>query len=299
MRGMMYCHAGMTPARKAIPLVVLLTLVWGTNWPLFPLAVREVSVWTFRSVCLIGAGTALLLLARARGDPVRIPREHWGTLVLASLTYLVVWNIASTYAAILIPSGQAAILGFTMPFWTALIAWVALGQKPTARVLLALAIGFFGVLLLIVNGVSAYAKAPLGFGMGLLAGVGWAVGTLILKRRPIPGSPFVTTGWQLLVAAVPITIGALVIGGGDWQLPSTTTVLVIAYITLVPMAIGNALWFSIVGLLPANVAGLSSVMVPVVAMISGAIVHREPLGLVQWISMMCCAAGVGLALQRR
>ena len=81
-------------------------------------------------------------------------------------------------------------------------------------------------------------------------------------------------------------------------MPSTTTVLVIAYITLVPMAIGNAAWFTIVGLLPANVAGLSSVMVPVVAMVSGALVHGEPLGLVQWASMTCCGIGLALALTR-
>jgi drug/metabolite transporter (DMT)-like permease len=299
---MMYCHAGsaaMTPARKAIPLVFILTFVWGTNWPLFPLAVREVSVWTFRSVSLVGAGLALLMLARIRGESLRIPRDHWRTLLLASLLYLVIWNIASTYAAILIPSGQAAILGFTMPFWTALIAWLVMGQRPTPRVAVAIVIGCIGVMLLIMNGLSAYAKAPLGFGMGLLAGFGWAVGTLILKRRPVPGSPLVTTGWQLLVAAVPITIAALILGGGDFHMPSATTVLVIAYITFVPMALGNATWFSIVGLLPANVAGLSSVMVPVIAMISGAIVHREPLGLVQWVSMVCCAAGVALALQRK
>ena len=73
-------------------------------------------------------------------------------------------------------------------------------------------------------------------------------------------------------------------------MPSTTTVLVIAYITFVPMAIGNAASFTIVGLLPANVAGLSSVMVPVVAMVSGAMVHGEPLGLVQWAAMTCCGS---------
>ena len=123
--------------RKAIPLVVILTLVWGTNWPLFPIAVREVSVWTFRAVSLLGAGLALLALARVRGTSLRIPREHWGTVLAASLAYLVVWNVASTYAAVLIPSGQAAILGFTMPLWGALIAWVFLGQRPGGRVLLA------------------------------------------------------------------------------------------------------------------------------------------------------------------
>lgn len=283
--------------RKAIPLVLVLTLVWGTNWPLFPFAVREVSVWTFRSFCLVGAGVTLLAIARVRGESLRIPRAHWGTIAAAAMAYLVVWNVASTYAAVLIPSGQAAILGFTMPLWAALMAWAFLGQRPGKRVLVALAMGGLGVALLIVNGIDAYAKAPLGFALGLLAGLGWAAGTLILKRRAVPVSPLVLTGWQLLVAAVPIIVCAFWFGQGEWFMPSRTTILVIAYITLVPMAIGNVAWFSIVGLLPANIAGLSSVMVPVVAMLSGALVHREPLGLVQWASMVCCAIGVALALK--
>lgn len=282
--------------RKAIPLVVLLTLVWGTTWPLFPLAVREVSVWTFRALSTPGAGIVLLVLARMRGESLRIPREHWRTLVVAALTYLVIWNVASTYAAVLIPSGQAAILGFTMPFWGALLAWTFLGQRPGARVLLALAIGGLGVVLLIVSGIDAYAKAPLGFALGLLAAIGWAGGTVILKRQPIPVSPLVLTGWQLLVASVPLLIAAIAFDRGEWFMPSPTSIAVIAYITLVPMALGNVVWFSIVGLLPANIAGLSAVMVPVVAMISGAIVHHEPLGPIQWASMLCCALGVGLAL---
>jgi len=240
----------------------------------------------------------LLAIARFRGESLRVPRQHWRTLVAAALTYLVIWNVASTYAAVLIPSGQAAILGFTMPFWGALIAWIFLGQRPGARVLMALAIGGLGVVLLIVNGIDAYAKAPLGFALGLLAAIGWAAGTVILKRRPIPISPLVLTGWQLLVAAVPLLAAAVAFSGGEWFMPSGTSIAVIAYITLVPMALGNVAWFAIVGLLPANIAGLSAVMVPVVAMISGAIVHGEPLGPVQWMSMLCCAAGVAMALLR-
>lgn len=282
--------------RKTIPLVLILTLLWGTNWPLFPIAVREVSVWTFRAVSLVAAGLALLVFARVRGESLLIPREHWGTIVGASLAYLVVWNIGSTFAAVLIPSGQAAILGFTMPLWAALIAWIFLGERPGLRVFFAVAIGGVGVTLLIVDGIDAYARAPLGFALGLMAGVGWAAGTVILKRRPIPTSPIVLTGWQLLIAAVPVVACALALGDRQWFVPSTTTIVVITYITLVPIAMGNVAWFAIVGRLPANIAAMSAIMVPVVAMISGAIVHHEPLGLVQWVSMLCCVAGLGLAL---
>jgi drug/metabolite transporter (DMT)-like permease len=64
------------------------------------------------------------------------------------------------------------------------------------------------------------------------------------------------------------------------------------------MALGNVCWFAIVGMLPANVAGLSAVMVPVVAMVSGAWVHGEPLGPSQWLAMACCVGALWLALVR-
>jgi drug/metabolite transporter (DMT)-like permease len=285
-----------TAAAKALPLVVLLTIVWGTNWSLFPLAVREVSVWTFRAVSLTAGGLMLLAFARARGMSLRIPREHWRAVTAAAVVYLVVWNLASTYSAILIPSGQAAILGFTMPLWTVLVVWFAFGERPSPRMLVAIALAALGVILLVIPAREAYRDAPAGFLLGLVAGLGWALGTVILKRAAVPVPALVLTAWQLLIAAVPLAIGALWLGKGQWFLPSTGSLLVIAYITVVPIAIGNALWFAIVGLLPASVAGLSSVMVPILAMVTGAIVHAEPLGPWQLGAMACSACALFLAL---
>lgn len=284
--------------RRALILLAILTLVWGTNWPLFPLAVREVSVWTFRGVAGVAAGVILLGIGAMRGQSLAIPREHRATIVASSLSYLFVWNVCSTYAAILIPSGQAAVLGFTMPLWSALLSWALLRERPGARMVLAVALGAAAVSLLMLPNFGVYADAPLGLALGLLAGFGWAVGTLILKRGAVPVPAIVLTGWQLLISAVPISIGALLLGDGAWFVPSWQTIVVIGYIIVLPMALGNVCWFAIVGLLPANVAGLSSVLVPVVALISGAIVHGEPLGILQWLAMVCCAGSLWLALRR-
>lgn len=285
-------------ARRPLVLLAVLTLVWGTNWPLFPLAVREISVWTFRAISLALAGCVLLAVARARGHSLVIPRRHWATVVWASLCYLVVWNVASTYAAVLIPSGQAAVLGFTMPLWSALISWIVLGERLDGRLVLAILIGGTGVVLLMIPGLEAYASAPAGFALGLLAGVGWAAGTLIIKRGAVGVPATVLTGWQLLLASLPITVGALILGDHNWFVPTWQSIVVVAYIALVPMTIGNLAWFSIVGLLPANVAGVSSVMVPVVAMISGAIALREPLGALQLAAIACTATSLALAVMR-
>jgi drug/metabolite transporter (DMT)-like permease len=282
--------------RRALVLLVILMIVWGTNWPLFSLAVREISVWTFRSVSVTIAGLLLLAVARARGQSLRIPREHWGTISVATFFYLVVWNIASTYSAILIPSGQSAVLGFTMPLWSALISWAVLGERISARLLAALALGGASVTLLMVPSLATYADAPLGLALGLLAGLGWAVGTLILKRSAVSVPATVLTGWQLLITSVPITAGAFALAEGGWFMPSWQTIVVVAYITIVPMCIGNVSWFAVVNLLPANLAGLSTIMVPMVAMVSGAIVHGEPLGPMQLAAMACCAGALSLAL---
>jgi len=282
--------------RRALVLLIVLTLVWGTNWPLFKYAVAEISVWTFRAVAVLLAGVTLLAVARARGQSLAIPREYWSTIVVATFFYLVIWNIASTYAAVLIPSGQAAVLGFTMPLWSALISWTVLGEKLSGRMLLGLLFGGAAVLLLMLPSLAAYATAPLGFALGLGAGLGWAIGTLILKRRKVIVPATVLTGWQLLITAVPTTIGALMLGDGQWFMPSWQTIVVVAYIALVPMSVGNVAWFSIVGMLPVNVAGLSSIMVPMVAMVSGALVHGEPLGLTQWAAMLCCGVSLSLVL---
>ena len=281
---------------RALILLAILTLVWGTNWPLFHFAVREVSVWTFRAVAVFIAGIALLAVAKARRQSLVIPRRFWLTICSATFFYLVLWNIASTYSAILIPSGQSAVLGFTMPLWSALISWAVLGARLSGRLLLAIVLGGAAVLLLMLPSFASYAQAPLGFALGLLAGLGWAVGTLILKRSKVNVPATVLTGWQLLITAVPITVGAFILGDSRWFMPSWQSIAVIGYIALVPMAIGNVCWFAIVGMLPTNVAGLSSILVPVVAMLSGSLVHGEPLGLMQWLAMACCAAALSLAL---
>ena len=215
---------------------------------------------------------------------------------IGTFFFLIIWNIASTYSAILIPSGQSAVLGFTMPLWSALISWAVLGERLGGRLLLAVMLGSVAVILLMVPGLEAYARAPLGFALGLGAGLGWAIGTLVLKRGKVMVNALVLTGWQLLIAAVPTTIGAFALAEGPWFMPSWQTIAVVVYIALVPMSIGNAAWFSIVGMLPVNIAGLTSVMVPIVAMVSGALVHGEPLGPLQWSAMAFTVASLSLVL---
>ena len=123
--------------RRAIVLLIILTLVWGTNWPLFAFAVREISVWTFRAIAVTSPAWCCSRWRAPAGSRSRSRARHWRTVGVATFFYLVLWNIASTYSAILIPSGQSAVLGFTMPLWSALISWAVLGERLSGRLLLA------------------------------------------------------------------------------------------------------------------------------------------------------------------
>ena len=73
---------------RALVLLLVLTLVWGTNWPLFPIVMREMSVWTFRGVSMPAAGLLLLAIAHLRGQSLRVPRQHWGPVAAATFSYL-------------------------------------------------------------------------------------------------------------------------------------------------------------------------------------------------------------------
>ncbi len=172
--------------RHAPWLMALLTLIWGTNWPVIALAVREVSAWTFRALTLPVAGILLLLLAHRRKLPLAIPRQHWPMLLCSAWAFLALWNVATTLALTYIPSGQAALLGFTMPLWAALWSWLLFGHTLDGRQWLALLLGTAGVIVLMIPAFASYAHAPLGLVYGLASGAGWALSTVLLKHRPIP-----------------------------------------------------------------------------------------------------------------
>jgi len=258
-----------------------------------------VSVWTFRAICLLGSGALLLTIARLRGLSLAVPPRQRIGLILAALAYLVIWNIGSTYAAILIPSGQAAVLGFTMPLWATLVSWLVLGEKPSRPMILGVVLASCGVACLAFAARHTYASAPLGFVLGLAAAIGWALGTIILKRAHLTIPPIVSAGWQLLIAGVPILAVALSSASPAAVAPSWTTVIVIGYITIVPMALGNIAWFSIADMMPPTVSGLSTTMVPMVAMVTGAFVRGEPLGPIQVVAMTLCGVSLLLVLWRR
>lgn len=101
-----------------------------------------------------------------------------------------------------------------------------------------------------------------------------------------------------MIAGIPVAMIAIFEASKEFFVPSWTTVLVIGYITFIPMCLGNIAWFQIANKLPAAVSGISTVMVPVVAMITGAMFFNEPLGPLQVLAMVSSACAVALVLRK-
>jgi drug/metabolite transporter (DMT)-like permease len=284
---------------KVLALLAALTLVWGTNWPMFAIALRELPVLTFRTGVLSMAIVVLAVVMRLRGESFAVPKGRWPHLILASLMNLTVWNIATSLAVLYIPSGHASVLAYTMPLWVALLGFVVFRQPLTGRLLLAIAIGTLAVAALMVPNFQGYASAPQGLFWGLFAGLCWAIGTFVVKRTSWPGMGLSLTFWQIAVAWPPITLGMAVIDGWPQHRPSTGALLATLYTGAVPMALGTAAWFALVKLLPTQVAALSSIAIPIVAVVSGVLLLHEPLSWLQAIAIGSTVISLWLALVPR
>lgn len=281
---------------KVLALLGGLTLVWGTNWPLFRIALDELPVWTFRTIVLSAGVIMLSLILLLRGESFAVPKGKWPALIAASAMNIGVWNIATSLAVLYIPSGHASVLAYTMPLWVAAMGFVVFGQRLTPRLLAAIAIGAAAVAALMIPNFSSYAHAPAGLFWGLFAGFCWAVGTFIVKRTSWPGMGLSLTFWQVVICLPPIALGALLIDGLPTHWPSAKALTATIYTGAIPMAFGTATWFALVKLLPAQVAALSSIAIPIVAIVSGILILHEPLSWLQAAAIASTVISLWLAL---
>ena len=281
---------------KVLALLAGLTLVWGTNWSMFKIALSELPVLTFRTGSLTIAVIVLYVIMKVRSESFAVPNGRWLPLIAASMMNLTVWTIATSFAVLYLPSGHASVLSYTMPLWVALLGFIVFHQPLTGRLLAAILIGAAAVVALMVPNFASYAHAPAGLFWGLFAGFCWAVGTFVVKRTSWQGMGLSLTFWQVAASWLPIAVGAVLIDGPPAHFPSRGVIAVTLYTGAIPMALGTTAWFALVKLLPAQVAGLASIAIPIVAVLSGVIVLHEPLSLLQAVAIASTVLSLWLAL---
>ena len=255
--------------------LVALTLGWGFNWPMIKLALTEMPLLSFRSVCLLGGAAGLFAIAARAGLRLRPPRGQWGRLALITLFNITIWNVCVVYGIGYMTSGRAAILAYTMPVWSVpLSAWL-LHERVTARRVLGVGLGMLAMLLLLSSELQAVRAAPKGTLLMTGAALSWAIGTVLMKRYPVDLPVASLTAWQLLLGGIPIHAGALAFELHGLQPLTLWPAVALAYNVLVAFVFCHWAWFKIVTSVPVGVSSLSSLMTPVVGVFSGMLVLSE------------------------
>jgi drug/metabolite transporter (DMT)-like permease len=256
-------------SRLGLLLVALLTLFWGFNWPIMKIVLRDVPPLTFRGVCLLLGGGGILLIARLFRHDLRLPRAYWLQLTWLSLTNIVAWNVLIVYGLSLMPSGRAALLAYTMPLWSTMLASWLLRETLSRRTLAALALGLVGVALLLGADVMHFGNALLGVLLTVGAAVSWALGSVLLKRFAVPVSTMSLTGWMMISGGLPIAFAAVVLEPAAWRPLAVGSTLGVLYNAFVTFMFCYWAWNRVVLMVPIAVSSLSSLVTPVVGILAG------------------------------
>lgn len=260
-----------------LALLALVTLGWGFTWPVIKLVLSEMPPLTYRGTCLVVGGTGVLLLARLGGQSLAVPRGAWTRLLALSAGNIIGWNVFVVYGIAGLPSGRAALLGYTMPLWSAVLSVWLLGERLTPRRIASLALGMGGVVVLLAGDLAGMATAVSGVLLMLGAAVSWAFGVVLMKRFRLAIPTSSLTGWMMLVGAVPIALGAVILERGRWHPISAAAGLGLAYSIVIAFMFCYWAWNRLVLMVPVAVSSVSALATPVVGVLSGILVLGEPL----------------------
>lgn len=269
---------GAIPA-LALLLLALMTVFWGVNFPVMKLALTEIEPWTFRVLCLSTGALGLFAIGALGGQRLAPPVADRPKLVLLSLLNITGWHLFSAYGISLMAPGKASILAYTMPLWAVVSAWLFLGERLTASRVLGLVLGMAGMAMLIGDEWARVRSAPAGALCIVGAAICWGLGTAVLKGRRWSMGAVVLTGWQMVIGGIPVLLGFAVLGHPPaFATVSTTAWIALAYAATVPMIFCHYAWTRLVGLVPAGVAAISTLLIPVVGVISSLPLVGEAIG---------------------
>jgi len=283
--------------RKGILLLITLSIFWGLAWPAIKISVTEIPPWTFRTYCLVLSGIGLLILAKAKGFKLKLPLEELKPLCFVALFNITGWHLLSAHGVLRMNASRAVIIAFSMPLWATLLSGIILKERiPPARVF-ALGIGLAGLAFLVWPQLAAVGAAPVGVMFMLGAAMSWATGTVLIKRTKWHTPTTVLTGWQLLLGSIPVVIGALLLepAGASFKI-SISAATALAYIIVFPMIYCHWAYFSLVRLVPAGIAAISTLAIPVVGVFSSALILNEPVGLNETAALVLVISALAIAL---
>ncbi len=248
-------RAQITPA--GLMFLAITSIGWGFNWPVTKYLLSELPPLTMRgSTGVVGAGL-LALLAILSGQSLRVPREMWFRLVLAAILNVACWMTLMGLALLWLPASEAALIASTM--------------------------------------FAASSEKMPGIIMALGGAVGFAVGTVMAKKLPLALPPLSAAAWQIGIGCLPVAIVGLLVEKSDVAALSNPGWILLVYATVIQFCVAYVSWFAALARLPASVAAIGTMAVPVIGVVTAAVALHEPLGIGQIAALIFTLAGVVLA----
>lgn len=276
--------------------LAITSIGWGFNWPVTKFLLGELPPLTLRGVTGVIGALLLATLALVRRESLAIGEGQWPRLVLAAMLNVTCWMVLMAYALFFLPASEATLIAYTMPVWASLLAWPVLGERPTVLRTLALVMAFAGLASIMGgNGFTAsVAKLP-GILMALAGALAFALGTVLAKKLPVKLPPITAAAWQIGIGCFPIAALGLLFETTHLEKVSAIGWWLLVYSTVVQFCIAYVSWFAALARLPASIAAIGTMAVPVIGVIASATALREPLGPGQIAALVLTLAAVVLA----
>ena len=283
--------------------LALLVALWGSAFALISVSLRDFTpLQVVTSRLWIGA-TILLVLMRGRRQ--RVPRDGrtWVFFLAMAILgnalpfFLIAWGQQA------VASGVTGILMAIMPLIVLLLAhFFVPGEKITLPRVVGFALGFVGIVLLI--GPSALGGfegqgAAFWSQLAILSGAACYAVNLIVARRAPRRDPVVTAAWVLLLSAVLSTVALWV--GGDVlpNAPGFVPLVSLVALGVLSTGVATAVYFRIVSRAGATFLSLINYLIPVFAVLIGAVFLSERLPARSLIALAIILAGVIISQRKR
>lgn len=282
--------------RRQLAALLALTLMWGLNWPMMKLSLREMTPLYFRALTMSCGALWLFAFYRARGVAMWPRGRQWRSVVTLGLPNMLGWHAVSILGVKELASGRAAILGFTMPIWTVLISSLFLGERLTRRVAFAAVAVAVTIALLSSVEFSALSGRPIGILWMEIAALLWAVGTLMMRRARLTLPLEALTVWMMLLASACLWLLAWAAEPWPrWQF-SDAVWLSLVYSVLINYGFAQIMWANLSRNLPPATSAMSIMATPVVGTLSATVIVGEWPHWQDYVALLFVAAAIAAVL---
>jgi drug/metabolite transporter (DMT)-like permease len=292
----------MTTTRRQLWVLVLLTLVWGFNWPVMKIGVSATAgqppfpPLAFRALSMLAGLPVLALALLGLKVPLKLPRHEWRQTALLALPNMMIWHAIVIVAVQALSSGRAAILGYSMPIFTALWGVLVFGERFSARQAGGVAAAALGIVLLLAHEFGKLSGAPWAALAMLVAACIWAYGTHRLRRAVMSVPLLTVVFWMTALTTATMCLLTLLFERARWAVPDAPVLAAIAYNAIGVFAFAHAAWFYLARSMPPVASSISVMLIPVLGTFSGAFILHEQLHWQDFAAMVLMVVAIAAVL---